>query len=85
MKDRKSTLQPNRPTMKNKEHEETINDEKNNHNGKPFPYFLLTFLCAGFEISVAVLFCLYRHTFVLCNHVTLILVISNVPSPWTFW
>lgn len=54
---------------------------KNNHNGKLFPYFLLTFLCAGFEISVAILFCLYRLMFVLCNHKTLILVISNVSSP----
>ena len=48
----------NRPTMKNKKHEERINNEKNNHNGKLFAYFLLTFLCAGFEISVAFLFCL---------------------------
>lgn len=81
MKDRKSTSQPNGPTMKNRKHEKRINDEKNNHNGKPFPYFLLTFLCAGFKISVAVLFCLYRYMFVLCNHMTIILVISNVPSP----
>lgn len=31
MKDRKGTLQPNKPTMKNRKHEERINDEKNNH------------------------------------------------------
>ena len=67
--------------MKNKKHEERINDEKNNHNGKLFAYFLLTFLCAGFEISVAFLFCLYRYIFVLHNHITLISVISNVQSP----
>lgn len=52
---------------------------------KLFPYFLLTFLCAGFEISVAVLFCPYRYMFVSCNHITLSLVSSNVPSPWTSW
>lgn len=55
MKDKKSTSQPNRPTMKNRTHEERINEEKNNHDGKLFPYFLLTFLCAGLEISVAIL------------------------------
>lgn len=84
MKDRKSTSQPKRPTMRNRKHEERINDEKNNHNGKPLPYFLLTFLCAGFEISAATLFCLYRYKFVLCNHITFILAMSNVPSARTF-
>lgn len=56
LKTEKAQSQPNRATMKNRKHEEGTNDEKNNHNGKLFPYFLLTFLCAGVEISAAIPF-----------------------------
>lgn len=79
MEDKESTLQLKMPTMRNRKHKERT--MKKIINGKLFLYFLLTFLCAGFEISVVILFCLSRSMLDLCNHRPLILVISKCSLP----
>lgn len=62
------------------EHRRSTDNDKDEHDGKRPPYFLLTFLCAGLQRAAAILFCLYTYTCLFCATTESVLRLSNVPS-----
>lgn len=62
------------------EHRQSTDNDKDEHDGKRPPYFLLTFLCAGLQIAAAILFCLYTYICLFCATTESVLRLWNVSS-----
>lgn len=62
------------------EHRQSTDNDKDKHDGKRPPYFLLTFLCAGLQTAAAILFCLYTYICLFCSTTESVLRLSNAPS-----
>lgn len=62
------------------EHRRSTDKDRDEHDGKRPPYFLLTFSCAGLQRAAAILFCLYTYTCLFCATIESVLRLWNVPS-----